>query len=274
LGSLLAAVGSFLDARHYGGRWLVRMEDLDTPRIVPGSAARILTTLERFGLQWDGEVLYQSNRLAEYRAAIDKLTTEGHTFECSCSRRELGERPGLGYPGTCRSGPTRRGLTSTRFRVEPNLVLFDDRIQGTCRFELADLGDFVIKRRDGVVSYQLAVVVDDAAQHVTDVVRGTDLLPSTAWQMALQRALALPAPRYAHLPLVVEKTREKLAKSRHSVPVDPSAAGPQLAAVLGLLNQGAPAELERGPAAQILDWAVKSWNPQAFRALHSVIPVT
>ena len=228
LGSLLAAAGSYLDARHNGGRWLVRMEDLDTPRVDPGSAERILRTLEGFGLHWDGDVIYQSQRHDVYVAAVNQLESGGHTFQCSCSRRELAGNEDAGYPGTCRKGPTRIGIpTATRFRVaDDRVVLFDDRVQGNCRFSTPELGDIVIKRKDGIIAYQLAVTVDDAAQHVSHVVRGVDLLPSTGWQIALQKALSLPSPRYAHLPLVVEKTREKLAKSRRSVPVDPTLAEP------------------------------------------------
>jgi glutamyl-Q tRNA(Asp) synthetase len=276
LGSLLAAVGSYLDARWHGGRWLVRIEDLDTPRVVPGSADRILHTLELFGLHWDGPVSYQHERVANYVAVVERLRASGLTFECSCSRRELaGGHEASGYPGTCRSGPTRSGATATRFRVDDRLlVLFDDRVQGACRLELGKLGDFVIRRKDGIVAYQLAVVLDDRAQGITDVVRGADLLPSTGWQIALQRALGLPAPRYAHLPLVVAQNREKLAKSSHSVPVDAAAAAPTLAAVLHLLRHPPPPELQRDSPARLLEWARHSWNPRAFHGLQSVAAAT
>jgi glutamyl-Q tRNA(Asp) synthetase len=272
LGSLLAAVGSFLDARHHGGRWLVRIEDLDTPRVVPGSADRILRTLDGFGLTWDSDVIYQSQRTALYRAALDALRSRGHTFECSCSRRELAGREETGYPGTCRHKPTRRGVaTATRFLLPDDfVVLFDDRVQGICRFAQRELGDFVVRRKDGIIAYQLAVVVDDDAQHVSDVVRGADLLPSTGWQIALQRALAMPAPRYAHLPLVVAENAEKLAKSSHSVPVDPASASAYLTTVLRLLRQAPPPELERDTPARLLAWAARNWNVEALRGLRSV----
>jgi glutamyl-Q tRNA(Asp) synthetase len=272
LGSLLAAVGSYLDARHHGGRWLVRIEDLDTPRVIPGSADRILRTLEGFGLQWDGDIIYQSQRRPLYQAALSQLESAGHTFQCSCSRRELAGAQDTGYPGTCRNGPTRGGVpTATRFRVaDASVVLFDDRVQGNCRFEAHELGDFVIKRKDEIIAYQLAVIVDDEAQQVSDVVRGVDLLPSTAWQIALQRALSMPAPRYAHLPLVVEKSAEKLGKSRHSVPVDPAAAGPWLTAVLRLLNHPPPAELENDSPARLLVWAERNWSLRAFAGVRTV----
>jgi glutamyl-Q tRNA(Asp) synthetase len=272
LGSLLAAVGSYLDARHHGGQWLLRMEDLDTPRIVPGSADRILRTLEGFGLHWDGQVIYQSRRIPLYRAALDQLKAGGHTFECSCSRRELGGSEDTGYPGTCRAGPTRRGVpTAIRFRIaDGSVVLFDDRVQGVCQFEQRELGDFVIKRKDDIIAYQLAVSVDDQAQHVSNVVRGGDLLPSTGWQIALQRALGIPLPSYAHLPLVVEKNGEKLGKSRRSVPVEPALANSYLTAVLRLLNHPPPAELENDTPARLLAWAARNWRLQAFAKVRSV----
>jgi glutamyl-Q tRNA(Asp) synthetase len=271
IGSLVTAVGSFLDARSQGGRWLVRIEDLDTPRVIPGCADRMLHTLEQFGLLWDGEVVYQSHRIELYHAALKQLKSQGLTFPCSCSRRDLTANEEPGYPGTCRSGPTRHGMTSTRFRVnDAAVVLFEDGAQGTCRFELGARGDFVIQRRDGIVSYQLAVVVDDAEQLVTDVVRGADLLASTAWQVTLQRALRLPSPRYAHLPLVVAASHEKLAKSRRSVPIDAATANSQLTVALTLLNHPPPPELVRAAPRYLLDWAARNWHLDSLQRVLSV----
>lgn len=272
LGSLLAAVGSYLDARHNNGQWLVRIEDLDTPRVVPGSADRILRTLDGFGLHWDRDVIYQSKRNDVYVAALHQLETAGHTFHCSCSRRELQGNEETGYPGTCRNGPTRSGVpTAVRFRVPPEFVVFfDDAVQGHCSFGTPELGDIVIKRKDAIVAYQLAVVVDDAWQHVTNVVRGADLLLSTAWQILLQNALALPTPHYAHLPLVVEQTHEKLGKSRHSVPVDPRNASAYLTTVLRMLNHPPPPELERDTPARLLAWAEHNWNMVALAHVRNV----
>jgi glutamyl-Q tRNA(Asp) synthetase len=264
LGSLVAAVGSFVDARKAGGRWLLRMEDLDTARVVPGCSDEILRTLEAFGLCWDGAVEYQSQRTGLYADALHSLQARGLTFECSCSRRELNTVE-TGYLGTCRAGPTRCGPTATRFRIDDSAaVLFDDRIQGACRFEMRTLGDPVIRRRDGAFAYQLAVVVDDAAQGVSDIIRGADLLESTAWQIQLQQALKLPRPLYGHLPLVVEATRGKLAKSRRSLAIEPAHAGAQLHAALCLLQYTPPAELEHAPPAALLEWAVANWNLDTF----------
>lgn len=271
LGSLVAALGSHLDARAAGGRWLVRIEDLDAPRCIPGGDAQILRTLERFGLTWDGPVLRQSERLPLYEQALARLRAAGCTFECSCSRRELAGQEVSGYPGTCRDGPQRAGPTATRFRIDDAAqVCFEDRLQGACHFALRALGDVVIRRRDGLVAYQLAVVVDDAAQDITDVVRGADLLASTPWQIALQGALGLPSPRYAHLPLVVEPDGAKLAKSRRSVPLDPQDPGPALVQALQLLRQAPPAELATASPARILEWAVPSWRPERLQGLREV----
>ena len=238
LGSLVAALGSWLFARANGGRWLVRMEDLDTPRVVPGAADDILRTLERFGLTWDGDVVFQSARLALYDRASEDLLGRKEIFPCSCSRADLaraasaparsdeGEPPGTEggsiYPGTCRTGlPPGRAARAFRFRVPPGLVTFEDLLFGPVSQDLrVSVGDFVVKRADGPYAYQLAVVVDDAEQGVTEVVRGSDLLDSTARQIALQRALSLPTPSYAHLPLVLGADGKKLGKRNGALPLE------------------------------------------------------
>jgi glutamyl-Q tRNA(Asp) synthetase len=236
------------------------MEDLDVARVVRGCADEILRTLEAFGLTWDGTVEYQSTHSDYYAQALATLIASGATFECSCPRRARDPERG-GYPGTCRQGPTRSGPTATRFRVDDICVAFEDRAQGVCQFALRERGDVIVRRRDGAYAYQLAVVVDDARQGITDVVRGADLLDSTPWQLALQRALALSAPRYLHLPLVVEPGGEKLAKSRRSVAIDRSLAGRQLCQALELLRQAPPAQLELEPAPVVLEWACAHWRP-------------
>jgi glutamyl-Q tRNA(Asp) synthetase len=262
LGSLLAATGSFLDARSRGGRWLVRMEDLDRARVIPGSAEAILRSLEAFGLHWDGEVDHQSRRTAHYDAALDALRAAGRTFECSCSRRQAGAEES-GYPGTCRDGPQRPGATAIRFRVdETQTITFEDRFQGRVALAMDRLGDVIVRRRDGVIAYQLAVIVDDARQGITDVVRGADLLESTGWQIELLRTLRLPIPRYAHLPLLLEHNGRKLAKSRRSAGLDTSQAGAQMLQVLRLLGLSPPAALAGAPPAALLDWAMRPWREQ------------
>jgi glutamyl-Q tRNA(Asp) synthetase len=268
LGSLLAAVGSFVDARHHRGRWLVRMEDLDATRVIRGCADDMLRTLESFGLHWDAAVEYQSTRTERYREALEELRARNLTFECSCTRQERSPRGA--YPGTCRAGPRHAGPTATRFLVGGGRIEFQDRIQGATAFELGQLGDVVVRRRDGVFAYQLAVVVDDALQGVTHVVRGADLLDNTPWQLTLQRALGLPAPSYAHLPLVVEARGGKLAKSRRSLALQPAAAGVLLHQVLTLLGQDPPVELKFELPQSILSWATKHWRPRALAAVREV----
>jgi glutamyl-Q tRNA(Asp) synthetase len=271
LGSLVAALGSFLDARHHGGRWLLRMEDLDTPRVLRGCAGHILRTLESFGLTWDGEVTYQSRHTDRYATAADTLRRRHLTFECSCSRRLRAENEDRGYPGTCRQKPPAAPPTATRLRIdEHQTVTIDDRFQGTCRFELRSMGDVVIRRRDGIYAYQLAVVVDDAEQGITDVVRGADLLSSTAWQVCLQRALGFKSPAYAHLPLIIEPDGAKLAKSRRSVPLDAARATPLLLTALRLLRHAPPPGLEFEAPVEILRWGIEHWYPHAFHGIREL----
>ncbi|HEX6098910.1 MAG TPA: tRNA glutamyl-Q(34) synthetase GluQRS [Thermoanaerobaculia bacterium] len=227
LGSLVAAVGSWLFARAEGGRWLVRIEDIDTPRVVPGSAEEILAALTRYGLEWDGEVVWQSRRTALYERALGELRAKGLVYDCACSRADLqraasaplGSEPV--YPGTCRNGiAPGKTARAIRFRVPDEIIAFDDLVARHQQENVAEkTGDFVVRRADGLFAYQLAVVVDDAEQGVTQVVRGADLLPSTPRQIALQRALGYPAPAYAHLPLVVNADGSKLGKRDGALPL-------------------------------------------------------
>ena len=247
----------------------MRIEDLDRGRDLPGCADQILRTLEAHGLAWDGAVEYQSSRCTAYAEALGELARRGLLFECSCTRRELSCEPG--YPGTCRNGPRRSGPTAARFRVDDGLIEFQDRAQGICSFNLRERGDVVVRRRDGTFAYQLAVVADDAQQGVTDVVRGADLLDNTPWQIALQRALRLPTPRYTHLPLVVEREKGKLSKSRRSLVLDPRNAAAQLYQALTLLHQVPPATLQLEPPPMILAWARAHWSVERFRGIKEVL---
>jgi glutamyl-Q tRNA(Asp) synthetase len=258
-GSLVAAAASWLDARAAGGRWFVRIEDLDRPRVQAGATDEILRTLGALGLEWDGEVLYQSAREALYRDALERL--RGQTYWCGCSRREIADSSlGLAvdgariYPGTCRAGlspgKARRAL---RVRVASDEIRFLDRVQGAQAQMLGrDVGDFILYRADGLFAYQLAVVVDDAAQGVTDIVRGADLLDSTARQIYLQRLLGAPTPRYLHVPVAVNARGEKLSKQTGATPVDARRPGEAIAAALAFLGQ---------PPGDSLEHAVKLWNP-------------
>lgn len=229
-GSLVAAAGSWLFARSVGGRWLVRMEDLDTPRLVGGADSDILKALELYGLTWDGEVVYQSRRIQHYEEALERLRDLGAVFDCACSRSELQRAASAPapsdpseriYAGTCRSGlPHGRSARAVRFKAPDETIRFDDLILGPVAENVGTAtGDFVVKRADGVFAYQLAVVVDDALQGVTHVVRGSDLVSSTARQIALQRALGYSTPEYAHLPLVVSADGTKIGKRDSALPL-------------------------------------------------------
>lgn len=271
-GSLVAAVGSFLDARAHGGEWLLRMEDVDTPRNVPGAAEGILATLEAFGFAWDGPVLWQSRRSAAYAAALARLVDAGLAYPCACSRREIADSAtqaaidgGLAYPGTCRAGlPPGRSARAWRLRVDECETAFVDRLQGPLVQRLVrDVGDFVLRRADGLFAYQLAVVVDDAEQGITDVVRGADLLASTPRQIRLQQCLGYARPRYAHLPVAANAAGEKLSKQTLAPALNAADAAGQLLRALRFLGQAAPAELARGRPADVWAWARENWRTDA-----------
>ena len=275
-GSLLAAVGSYLDARAHGARWLVRIEDLDSARVIPGCADGMLRTLESFGFEWDGAVIYQSSRRDAYRAALAQLAAAGRTFACSCSRKDLGAagEESQAYPGTCRNGPTKSGPTAQRFRVSDRRGEYRDLFQGTQSFDLTTCGDVVVERRDGIASYQLAVVVDDAFQGVTRVIRGADLIGSTPWQIDLQDSLSVSRPIYGHLPLLLEPDGNKLSKSRRAVAIDPSLSGSgpldqsavsrALTSTLTLLSQLPPPDGAHTTVKDVWIWALEHWDPQAL----------
>jgi glutamyl-Q tRNA(Asp) synthetase len=258
-GSLLAALASWLDARRAGGRWLVRMEDLDSPRVKPGAADTILRQLETFGLEWDGTVVYQSARLDLYRNAIESL--QAHCYPCACTRKEL-EDSSLAidgsriYPGTCRSGlAPGKSARAVRVRTTIEPIRFADRVQGEISQSLErDIGDFVVQRADGLFAYQLAVVVDDAAQGVTDVVRGADLLDSTTRQIHLQRLLGCATPRYLHLPVATNAKGEKLSKQTQAA----NACAADVPGALRFLGMDPPAGLA---SRELLGWASKHWDP-------------
>ena len=265
-GSLAAALGSWLDARAQQGRWLVRMEDLDTPRCSQSHADGILRTLEGYGLCWDGEIVYQSRRQDAYQAALDQLVAAGHAYPCACSRREiadsaLGGIEGPVYPGTCRPGLQGRRARAWRVRTHDSPLCFDDRCRGhQCQQLESAVGDFVVKRADGLFAYQLAVVVDDAWQGVTDIVRGADLLASTARQIHLQHLLHLPTPRYAHLPVALNAAGQKLSKQTRA-PAAPLAQPAVLAEALDFLGLPPPRELRHAPCATLLAWGLSQGNP-------------
>ena len=270
IGSLLTALASYADARANGGRWLLRMEDLDPPREVAGAADDILRTLEAFGFEWDGAVEYQSRRYAVYEAALAGLKAAGAVYPCYCSRRQwqAEARPGVDgfvYGGRCRDAvqrPSENGKTPAwRLRVPDGEIGFDDGIVGHYAQNLArDIGDFVLLRADGFWAYQLAVVADDAAQGVTHVVRGQDLLVSAPRQIWLQRCLGVPTPQYAHLPLLVNARGQKWSKQTLAPALDLARREEWLRQVSAYLNlpPAPPVDKPR----DLLDWAAANWNLQ------------
>ena len=277
LGSLVAALGSYLVAKSAGGRWLLRMEDLDLPRVVPGIADDMLCTLETLGFEWDGEVLYQSRRSEYYRAAAQELIRRGLAYACGCTRSEIAQlasaphEEGLIYPGICREGlPPEKVERALRVKVYDEVISFDDGIMGHYSQHLtASCGDFVIHRADGPYAYHLAVVVDDAASGVNQVVRGADLLSSTPRQMYLQRIFDYPTPCYGHLPLVTGPEGAKLSKRDHAVSLAAGRdlvqeGGTLLLSALRFLGQKTSADLKGAPPAEILRWAVANFEISAI----------
>lgn len=268
-GSLLAALASFCSARAQGGRWRLRVDDLDQPRVTAGADRAIIDTLAAFELNHDGPVMYQSRRIGAYTDAVARLRQVGQAFDCGCTRREA--RSGAAgiegpiYPGTCRNGlPAGRQTRSVRLHVDHDAIGTDDRFQGRYVQDLAsDVGDFVIRRADGITAYQLATVVDDAAQGVTEVIRGADLLSSTPRQIWIQRCLDLPRPAYGHIPLAVNETGEKLGKRSGALALDGSARTARLVECLALLGQKPPARLRRQPVQGVIRWAVDNWRADA-----------
>lgn len=268
-GSLVAALGSALEARVHDGEWLLRIEDVDTPRTVAGASDSILRDLERHGFSWQGEVVRQSQRLDAYAAALEQLRRQGAVFPCACSRKEIADSAtgrsvdgAAIYPGACRDGlPAGRSARAWRLRVDSAEIAFVDAVQGAQRQDLArEVGDFVLLRADGLFAYQLAVVVDDAWQGITDIVRGADLLDSTARQIWLQQQLGLATPRYAHLPIATNAAGEKLSKQTLAPALDAGHAAANLCSALAFLGQQPPAELGLASVGEVWAWAAAHWS--------------
>ncbi len=277
LGSLVAAVGSYCQARNQSGQWLVRMEDLDLQRTVTGASDAILRTLENYALYWDHTVIYQSRRGAAYQEALNHLQSLGIVYACSCTRREIADIAQAGpsgpiYPGTCRRREHHGAKpVALRITTESTEISMIDRVQGACTWNLEqDIGDFVIQRADGQFAYQLAVVVDDAEQEVTEVVRGADLLSCTPMQIHLQQLLTYPTPGYLHLPLVVNTAGQKLSKQNLAPPIPINNPVPTLLSALQLMGQNPDPHLRYGSAEEILAWAVTTWDPGKLTHLMEV----
>lgn len=262
LGSLLSAVAGYCDAKAHQGLWLVRIEDIDPLREIPGASADILHTLENYGLHWDGEVLYQSQRNAIYQQALDELMRAGHAFYCTCSRKQLSDHGHSLYPGTCRQQRSPPAQDCAVKAIVPEAeICFDDAIQGhVCLQFGVEAGDFVIRRKEGFFAYHLAVVVDDAAQRITDIVRGCDLLDSTPYHLLLQRWLQVASPHYAHLPVLTNAQGHKLSKQTFARALPSHHTGLILYRVLVLLGQQPDKHLQNECAITVLDWGIHHWN--------------
>ena len=280
-GSLVAAVGSYLDARSCGGEWLVRIEDVDAPRTVPGAADGILRTLDGFGFEWNGEVVIQSRRLDLYHAELVRLQLAGDVYPCACSRSEIAAKTsrtsvdgGLLYPGTCRAGLAEgKAARAWRLRVPDQTLQFQDRVQGASQQNLErEVGDFVLLRADGQYAYQLAVVIDDALQGINAVVRGVDLIDSTARQMWLQQRLGIPTPSYAHLPVVVNAAGEKLSKQTKAAAAESTQGSALLASALEFLGQPVPPDLHKAPVTDFWRWAISVWSIANVPAVRGIFP--
>ena len=272
-GSLVAAVGSYLEAKSRGGQWHLRIDDLDPPRVAPGAVESILRCLEALGFEWDGPIVYQSRRVPAYHAALHQLRALGAVYPCACSRKEIAESalPGKEsriYRGLCRERlPSGRRARALRLKVEGMRVEFEDGLLGPQRRDFGrEYGDFVLYRADGVYAFHLASAVDDAEYGMTDVVRGADLLESSARQLELIRLLGHRAPRYVHLPVAVDRGGEKLSKQTKAVPVDPARPLGALQAVLRFLNQSTEATPERLTLDGFWRHAILHWNLQRVGA--------
>ncbi len=266
-GSLVAAVGSYLDARAHKGEWLLRIEDIDPPREVAGATDAILRALDSFGLEWDGQVVYQSRRGDYYTSALERLRQHGYLYGCACTRREIADsrlkRGTAGiYPGTCRNGILPgRTARALRVRVEPGSIGLTDRLQGNSRQSLLEeVGDFIVRRADNLIAYQLAVVVDDAEQEMTHVVRGVDLLESTHRQVYLQQLLELPTPVYLHLPVAVNSAGDKLSKQTLARHIGADHKTTTLLDVLRFLHQELPDSPGDARVDELLGWAIAHWD--------------
>ena len=272
-GSLVAAAGSYLEAKSRGGLWRLRIDDLDTARVASGAVDAILTCLEALGFEWDGAVIYQSQRGSAYHAALHRLWQRRLLYPCACSRRHIAEIGPAGaegpiYPGTCRSGLTRgRAARALRLKLAAATVSFDDGLFGTQHRDLdREAGDFVVYRSDGVYAFHLASAVDDGELGITDVVRGADLMESSARQIHVLRLLGLPAPRYTHLPVAVDRAGHKLSKQTHATAVDRSRPVSTLCAVLRFLNQSVPPGLDGAALGDFWQHAVGHWDLQRVGA--------
>lgn len=274
-GSLVAAVASYLQARSKDGKWLLRIEDIDPPRELAGASDEIVEALQRYGFDWDGDIIFQSENEAAHTAALSSLIDQGLAYRCRCSRRDLADVPrgplGVIYPGSCRNGCD-SGEAAIRVRTNDAEIAFEDELQGHIAQQLeSESGDFVIRRRDGLVAYHLAVVVDDEIQGVTEVVRGIDLIESTPRQIYLQQLLGYRTPSYIHIPVITHADGDKLSKLTGAPGIPLDAVSKTLCAALHVLQQNPPRELSSAPLSDIWFWARETWQMEKLIGRKSIV---
>jgi glutamyl-Q tRNA(Asp) synthetase len=268
LGSLYTALASFLNARSQQGSWLLRIDDLDTPRNIKGSADSILKTLDAFGLHWNGSVAYQSQTLDIYHEILDQLVKDKLIYLCTCSRKTSRAI----YSGVCRDKQTLPNSPySLRIKTDNRIISFEDELQGFVSHNLAEQhGDYILKRKDQIIAYQFAVVIDDDRQHINHVVRGVDLLDSTPRQIYLQQILGLVTPDYMHVPIIIDEQGYKLSKQTRATAVDLNKPHTIIFELLALLKQNPPSELQHAPSTELLGWAIENWNPAMLKNLRAI----
>jgi glutamyl-Q tRNA(Asp) synthetase len=266
LGSLYAALASFLHARACQGQWLLRIDDIDNPRKVAGASESIIDTLQSFGLHWDGPIAYQSNRLENYQTIIEQLITQEQVYSCTCSRKTLSALNTHVYPRTCRHLKHQKPPYSLRLKSAEYEISFDDELQGSQKSNFAqEHGDFIIKRKDGITAYQLAVVIDDHLQNITHVVRGFDLLDSTPKQIALQNILGFKSPHYCHFPIIIDQQGNKLSKQSCAQAVSAETPQKTLFLLLELLQQNPPSQLKTASVQEIISWGIEHWHSESLK---------
>ncbi len=272
-GSLVAAVGSYLEAKKNSGKWLLRIEDIDPPREVTGATTSIIKTLEEFDFEWDGDILYQSQRYDIYQEYVDKLIAESQAYPCGCSRKEIAAASprsanGMVYPGTCRDGLNDKDPRSTRLLTENIDIHFKDQVQGEILQNLeADSGDYIIRRADGLYAYNLAVVIDDQLSGITDIVRGYDLIPCTCQHIYLQRVLHFDTPSYTHLPIAVNNSGQKLSKQNLAKEVNSAQRVKTLYDAITFLNQAPDKSLLNAELQDIWEWAITNWDIRKIKGI-------
>jgi len=276
-GSLVAATASYLESRSQGGEWFLRIDDIDEPRTVPGADQHIIQTLQQFGFEWQGEIIYQSHSKKNYQDALQQLIEKNLIYACTCSRQQIRQNARQGafgyiYAGDCRDKNVNTNDAALRLRTNPQTILFDDLILGRQQQQLEqEVGDFIVRRRDSLFAYQLAIVVDDEKQGISDIIRGADLLDSTARQIYLQQQLGYHTPRYAHLPLAMHPNGGKLSKITAAPAINPQQASRELFKALDFLGQKPPPESQQSDLNSLWSWAINNWSRQKIPAKKAII---